>query len=336
MDRHDDDDDQHPNASRTVSAEPQASLAADLINVIRGFCMGAADTVPGVSGGTIALILGHYERLVAAISHFDLTALTQLRQGRFNEAARHVDLRFLAALAAGIGAGIVTLAGLMHWLLDYHMPETFAVFFGLLLASVWIVTTYIERWSPSRWSACGAGMVVALVICALPTGTGSSSLPYLFFCGAVAICAMILPGISGAFVLLLLGVYHQITGVIKDAVKGDFGIDALTQVVAFAIGCLFGLFAFTKLLRWLLEHYRDTTMAALMGLMIGSVAKLWPLQVPTPQTAALELKYRELHYVSPTQWPGSLLSLGLLAIAAAGIVTAIEWIATGRKHNPGK
>ncbi len=293
--------------------------------------MGAADAVPGVSGGTVALILGHYQRLVTAISHIDFEFLQMAKQRRFRAAAEHVDLRFLMALGLGIATGIVSLIGLVHWLLEFRYSETLAVFLGLVLASVWVVRCYVQAWKGSRIVAAMAGAVVAMGICLLPTSTGSASLPFLFLSGSIAICAMILPGISGAFVLLLLGVYQPITTVLKtffkDLVHGNFEWDAFIQIVVFCAGCGFGLLAFSRLLRWLLEHHGDVTMAGLIGLMIGSVGRLWPLQAPTPETADLEMKYRVMQYFSPADWSGtSMLTLIALAVAAALAVIVIEKI----------
>jgi putative membrane protein len=304
------------------------SLRGDLINAIRGFCMGAADTVPGISGGTIALIMGHYSRLVTAISHFDGKLIQLLRKRHIGLAAAHIDFRFLAALGGGILLGIVTLSGLMHYLLDVHLPETLSVFLGLLLASLWVVVQYVDRWSPSRIAACAAGIVVAAAIASLPTGHGSMSLPFLFLAASVAICAMILPGVSGAYVLLVLGVYHPITGLIKDLAKFQITAEGALQMVVFAAGCGFGILSFSRLLRHLLQRAPGVTMAALMGLMIGSVGRLWPLQVPTPATAALEPKFRVMQYVAPSDWQGSLTLLLLLAFGSAAIVLTIEWLAT--------
>jgi putative membrane protein len=314
-----------------VESDPIAhvpSLAGDLINVVRGFAMGAANAVPGVSGGTVALILGFYQRLVTAISHIDSTLFSLASRGKFRAAAAHVDLRFVAALGFGVAAGIVSLAGLMQWLLEYRMAETFAVFLGLILASVWLVNGWIDSWNLPRTAACLTGFACAVVISNLPPGSGSGSLWYLFVSGAVAICSMILPGISGAFVLLLFGIYHEITGLIKQAAKFDISVEAVTQIAVFAAGCLFGLLAFSRLLRWLLEHYRSATMAALLGLMIGSAAKLWPLQTATEETANLPFKLRVMQYVAPADWPGSLVSLIGLGIGSAIAVLAIEWLAT--------
>jgi len=315
-----------PNLTKTET------FRSDIIQVIRGFCMGAADTVPGVSGGTVALILGHYKRLVTAISNFDSTLFQFLRTGRIRAAAAHVDLRFLVALGAGIGLGVVSLAGAMHWLLDHKTPETLAVFFGLVLASLWVVKDYVDRWDGKNLLGLAVSAAIAFGITWLPSAETSLSLSYLFISASIAICAMILPGISGAFVLLLLGVYHPVTGMIKDAVRGHVDIAILTQLAVFASGCVFGLLAFSRLLRWLLEHHRSTTMAALMGLMVGSVGRLWPLQRPTAETLGLELKYREMQFVSPGEWPGGIGMLVILAFAAGALVIAAERVASRIPH----
>ena len=305
----------------------QHSLGHDLVNVARGFCMGAADTVPGVSGGTVALILGHYQRLVTAVSHVDATLLRLVLRRRFNTAARYIDLRFLIALGIGLMSGIVLLAGAMHWLLENRLPETFAVFFGLVLSSAVVVRREIDHWSRSLWWGLCCGIVAALAISFLPVlGEGTNGW-FLFAAGAVAICAMILPGISGAFVLLLLGAYHPITGLIKGVSRGELSLDSLLTIGVFALGCLTGLLAFSKVLRWLLEHHRGTTMATLLGLMIGSVARLWPLQVPTGETAALEMKFRQYVFVSPADWEGSLLLLAMLTATATATVLLAEFVA---------
>jgi putative membrane protein len=314
-----------------------ASITEDAVNVARGFCMGAADTVPGVSGGTVALILGHYQRLIDAVSRVDRAWFSLLAARRWHQAWQHIDARFLAAIGGGIGLGIVTLAGLMHWLLDEHLPATFAVFFGLIVASVVIVRRQVSRWTPACWLGLATGVVAALVIGRLSPTSGSDSLIYLFVSASVAICAMILPGISGAFILLLLGVYHPITGLIKDAAGGQITVTALTQLGTFGLGCLFGLLAFSKLLHWLLEHHRSLTMASLIGLMIGSVEKLWPLQVPTAETAHLKSKERVLQTVPISEWDGSLTLLAVLAVGAAAFVLVLDRIAPeeiGPQHAP--
>ena len=318
------------NSSRVPKDLRASRVGQDVINFFRGYCMGAADTVPGVSGGTIALILGHYQRLVASISRFDVALILLLRKRRFSEAVKHVDGRFLAMLAVGILAGVATLAGLMHWLLDHCLPQTLSVFLGLLLASVWIVQAYVDRWTLPRVVWFSTGFLLAIMISQLPEGAGDDSLPVLFGTASFAICAMILPGISGAFVLVVFGSYHTVTGLIKDFVRLDISAQGVLQLIAFGSGCLFGLLAFSRILNWLLEHFRGTTMAALMGLMVGSVAKLWPLQVPTPETAELELKDRVMQYVVPADWTGNLMTLVFLGLGSFVAVMAIEWYAKQR------
>ncbi|MEM8669557.1 MAG: DUF368 domain-containing protein [Planctomycetota bacterium] len=306
---------------------PNASFRGDLVNVARGFCMGAADSVPGVSGGTIALVLGHYRRLITAISHFDTTFISLLLKRDFRTAAARIDLRFLIALAIGILTGIVLLLSTMHWLMDHRMSETMSVFLGLMLASVWLVKGYVEKWSPVIVLALMAGIASAVIITLLPTSTADPSLPFLFIAAAVAICAMILPGISGAFVLLLLGVYQPISGLIKEAARGNITSEGLIQITIFASGCAIGLLAFSRGLRWMLDRHQSPTMAALMGLMIGSLGKLWPLQEATPETAQLESKFRVMQYISPAEYAGSIAWLITLAILAAVAVLVIEKIA---------
>ncbi|QDV63282.1 DUF368 domain-containing protein [Crateriforma conspicua] len=306
---------------------------ADFVNVVRGFFMGAADTVPGVSGGTVALILGHYQRLIAAISRIDGHFVSLAGRGKCVDAFAHIDGRFLVALAMGIACGIVSLAGLMHWLLDHRMAETLAVFLGLVLASVWVVRREIEVWTADRWIALGFGAVVAAGITMLAGSAGSLSLPYLFFSASIAICAMILPGISGAFIMLLLGVYYPVTGMVKDAAKLNFTPETLIKMAVFASGCLFGLLAFSKVLRFLLARFRDTTMAVLIGLMIGSVGRLWPFQVVTPETADLDFKARQFDYVSPAAFTGSVPIVIGCVIAGAAVVLIAESVASRLQHS---
>lgn len=286
--------------------------------------MGAADTVPGVSGGTVALILGHYTRLVTAISHFDRTALAMLGKRQWSKLIKHLDLIFLLLLGIGIILGIGTLSGAMHWMLDHHLPETFAAFLGFLLASVWIVKDKIRTWYFGTWLAFIGGAAAAIAISLLQPSTADASLGYLFVAGAVAICAMILPGISGAFVLLLFGVYHLITGIIKDTVKLQIELEALVSLGVFALGCGIGLLAFSKLLRHLLQHHRDLTMATLVGLMAGSVVKLYPLQRPTAETADWDLKDRVMESFSPARWDQPVWHLLIIVVVSAVVIGVIE------------
>ena len=311
---------------RRAATGRAGTITGDAVNVFRGFCMGAADTVPGVSGGTVALILGHYDRLIAAISHIDSDAVKMLAGGRFRALFEKLDLRFLIALAAGIVIGIGTLAGLMHWLLLHRMNETMAVFFGLVLASVWVVRRNVSKWTPGGYVALIVGAAIALAVSSIPASNGDIHLLYLFLSASIAICAMILPGISGAFVLLLLGVYEPVIGMVKQFFKLDIEPLLLLRLTVFTLGCGFGLLAFSRLLNYLLRHHRDVTMATLIGLMIGSVGRLWPLQVVTPETAGLELKFQETVYVTPAQYDGSVIVLIALAVIAGSVVLIADLV----------
>ena len=294
--------------------------------------MGAADTVPGVSGGTVALILGHYTRLVTAISRVDSTLLGLIRGGRWRHAARYLDVRFLAALLVGVLTGVVTLAGVMHHALEHYRPMTMAVFLGLMAASVWVVKDNVGRWSGSRWVALVVGGAVAVGVSRLPTGAVDPSPGYVFVAASVAICAMILPGISGAFVLLLFGVYKSVTGTIKEVARGNVDAAAAVRLVAFGGGCLFGLLAFTKLLKWLLANHRDVTMATLVGLMVGSVAKLWPLQRVIVDGQGVEL----VRMYGVGEWEGAVWPLIGAAVAAGLAVWFIERTFAGEPVEEGR
>jgi len=293
--------------------------------------MGAADIVPGVSGGTVALVLGHYQRLIGAISHIDSHVLSLVRKRQWSAAWKHIDGRFLFALGLGIVIGIGGLASLMHWLLEHRFAETMAVFFGLVLASGWVVAKIVHRWSAGCIAAMLASAFVAWLIGSLSPLGGEPSVPYLFLCASIAICAMILPGISGAFVLLLLGAYHPVTGMIKQFTQLDISVDIVFRLSVFGVGCLLGLAVFSRFLRYLLEHHSNMTFAALLGLMLGSLRKLYPLQLPTPETADLEFKERQWQVVAPSQWPGSITVLLVLIIASAAGVLLLNAFAANRK-----
>lgn len=295
----------------------------DIINSLRGLCMGAADIVPGVSGGTMALILGHYERLVAAIGSVDRKFVGLLLQRKLRLALEHIDFRFLAALGAGIVVGIVALASLMHYLLEHQQAYTYAVFFGLILGSSYIVARRLKRWQGQHLPLLVLGAVVAWQISVLSPIQGSLSPLNAFLAATVAICAMILPGISGAFVLLLLGLYHPITDLIKGLPRGELTLDGLVIIAAFGMGCLVGLLAFTRLLRWLLAHHHDSTMACLVGLMFGSLVKIWPFQQVIAETAELPFKEQRFELISPlassASWPLVLVLVVLATIGTLGL-----------------
>lgn len=305
-------------------SEARDSLGNDAKNVGRGLLMGAADIVPGVSGGTMALILGIYERLITAISHVDLELANLARQGRIADAIEHADLRFLATLLAGIGLGVVSLASLMHYLLEHEMAATFGLFFGLILASSWLVAKLIEQWSPVEVAAALFGVGFAFWLTGLVPVVANPTYPYVFFAGSVAICAMILPGISGAFVLLILGMYYHVTGVLKGLASGAISGDAIATLVVFGTGCVTGILVFSRVLRFLLDRYHSVTMAVLCGFMFGSLRKIWPFKIEIDPDPAKDFKERIFGNVPPWDAPdGVLIPVVMIAVGIA-LVLVLE------------
>lgn len=267
----------------------------------------------------MALILGHYERLVTAISHVDTTLIGLVRQGKFVEAMKHMDFRFLAAVGLGMASGILALASLMHYLLEHHLEYTYAVFSGMILVSSYLVARRLGswNWATGIWTVIGA--VFAWQVCLQQPLHGELTPMSAFLCASVAICAMILPGISGAFVLLLLGVYHPVTELLKGLPKGQVTFDGLVIIASFVLGCLAGLLAFSRVLRWLLTNKHDATLACLVGLMIGSLYKIWPFQQATEETAGLPFKEQQFQHLWPAESSASGFAVvGLALVAAVG------------------
>ncbi|NPA37649.1 MAG: DUF368 domain-containing protein [Chlorobi bacterium] len=259
------------------------SFSSILYTVLKGIAMGAANVIPGVSGGTIALITGIFERLINALKSFDLTAAKLLFSGKFKEFANHIDLYFLIALFSGVGIAIITLARLFKFLFENYPVYIWAFFFGLVLASVYYVATTVNKWSLSAVLSFLAGTAVAMTITFLKPGTEDSSFLYLLLCGVVAICSMILPGLSGSFVLLLMGNYKL---VMVDAIN-DLNISVLLPV---GIGAIGGLLLFSHFLSWLLKKYHDQTIATLAGFILGSLGILWPWKESITKTFGEKVK----------------------------------------------
>lgn len=234
---------------------------------LTGFAMGAADIVPGVSGGTMAFILGIYETLLNAIKSFDLTAVRLLLARRFGALFDHISFRFLLAVGLGILTAIFALSSLLHSALETHPLFVFAFFGGLVIASIVGIGVNI-RWNAATAIALIVGTVVAFWLVGLnPLETADHSPLVLFFSGMIAIMAMILPGISGSFILLILGQYQFVLGAVK-----SFDI---VSIGALALGCVVGILGFARILSWLLRHHEQVTIAALVGFMIGSLRKIW-------------------------------------------------------------
>lgn len=243
-------------------------MTARLFLFLKGMAMGAADLVPGVSGGTIAFITGIYEELITTIRSFNLKALKVLFKEGPVPFWKHINATFLLVLLLGIGTSVVALAKLISYLLIYHEKWVFAFFFGLVLASFFYLLKQIKKFNFLNIIAMILATAVSFWITMLEPGQGSDTYSYIFISGLIAICAMILPGISGSFILLLLGSYEVVLGAIK-----DFN---LIKITIFALGCIVGLLSFSHLLNYLFKHYKSLIMAVLTGFLLGALNKLWP------------------------------------------------------------
>ena len=238
---------------------------------VRGLAMGAADIVPGVSGGTIALITGIYERLLGAIVSADSDALSMALSGRWNALWNRIDGGFLSILLLGILTSIFSMASGIHWLLTNYPQPLWSFFSGLILVSaVLLIRDEVTLNSVDRLAGFTFGVCIAVGAALMPPVSFLAGLPGLFFAGAIAICAMILPGISGSFLLVLMGMYEQVLSAIKTL--------QLTELLVLAAGCMTGLLLFARLLQHCLHCYRALAMAFLSGVLMGSLVVVWPWQ----------------------------------------------------------
>ncbi|MFT5781902.1 MAG: putative membrane protein [Pseudomonas sp.] len=292
----------------------------------KGIAMGAADVVPGVSGGTVAFITGIYDELLRSLANFP-QAIGLLLRGRIAAAWQAANATFLLVLLAGILTSVLSLARLITYLLAEQPIPVWSFFFGLIVVSSHLVSREIQRWNWNRGVsfACGAGFAYWITV-ATPMQLGDD--PFTLFCaGAIAICAMILPGISGSFILVLLGLY----GVVLAAVNN---LNVLL-LGFFASGCLLGLISFASLLRWVLTRWRDLSLAFLTGLMLGSLNKIWPwketftwridshgAQLPLLQGNLSPVRFAELSGQDP-----QVMMAVALAVCGVVLVLGLEWLA---------
>lgn len=235
---------------------------------LKGISMGAADIVPGVSGGSIALITGIYEKLLDSIKSIDQVALGHLFRFEIKKLWEHINGKFLLTLLIGILTSIFTLSKIITYLMEYHPIPLWSFFCGLIIISAIIILRDIGQWTIAVVFAILIGTATAFWITGLPPVGSPDALWFTFVAGAIAICAMILPGISGSFLLLILGQYERILAAVSEK-------NILTLAV-FAFGCLVGLLSFSRLISWLLKNYHAVTIGLLSGFMLGSVNKLWP------------------------------------------------------------
>ena len=243
---------------------------------VKGACMGAADVIPGVSGGTIAFITGIYDDLLASINAIDATALKMFFAGKFKEFWKHINGSFLLSLFCGIGFSVMTLAGIMQYLLEHHPIQTWAFFFGLIVASSIFILRGIKGWNLKAVLFLVLGVVLGVTVCTLSPTTTPDALWFIFLSGAIAICAMILPGISGSFILLILGKYQYIMSAITGLTSGEAIGESIVVIGVFAVGAVCGILSFSRFLHWLLGRFHKETLLVLAGFIIGSLVKVWP------------------------------------------------------------
>ena len=300
-----------------------------LILALKGMAMGAADVVPGVSGGTIAFILGIYEELIATLNTINFSLLKQLKSEGFKSVWKKANGSFLVTLLSGVFVSVISLAKGVEWLLEHHPILLWSFFFGFVFASILYVGKQIKiRLTDFKLvlaMAIGAG--VAYFITTLnPSETSDSNL-FLFLAGALAICAMILPGISGAFILVIIGAYSPVLEALNTR---DF-----KTILIIGVGAVMGLLSFSKLLKWLFETYHRLTLAVITGFMIGSLNKIWPWKIPLTfrtNSKGIEIPLNEKS-VSPFNFDGDpqlIQAIGLMAIGVL-IILVLEKISIKKK-----
>lgn len=300
-------------------------IKASFALVLKGMAMGAANVIPGVSGGTIALITGIFERLINAIKNINLTAVRLLFKGDFRLFAQQVDLIFLVLVFMGVGTAIISLAKLLEFLFLNYPIFVWSFFFGLILASVWFVGKTVKKWHTFSILSLIVGVAIAASISIMSPASENSDTWYLFICGIIAMCSMILPGLSGSFVLLLLGNYHL---VMIQAVS-QFRLEILIPVGA---GAVIGLIAFSHVLSWLLKRFPDSTIAILTGFILGSAGIVWPWKTAISETFGDKIKVIGYDWYWPPLDAGFWLAC-LLFFAGIGTIYLTEKLAVTKPVN---
>jgi putative membrane protein len=298
---------------------------------LKGIAMGGADIIPGVSGGTIAFITGIYERLLNAIKSIDAEALKLLAALRIKEFWQHIDGKFLITLLLGILVSILSLAQLISVLLEQYPVQLWSFFFGLIVIASFSVAREIKRWNGGVLLAGFIGIAIAYFITVASPSETPTALWFIFLSGAIAICAMILPGISGSFILLILGKYTYIINAIKE-------LDILT-IIVFGLGCVVGLLSFSRVVSWLLKRHHDVAVSLLAGFMLGSLNKIWPWKIVTEyridshgvEQPFLTKNVMPTEYFTQTGQEPFIMQALLFAMLGVGIVVILEKIAARNK-----
>lgn len=293
--------------------------------------MGAADVVPGVSGGTVAFITGIYDELLHSIRAVDVDAFRLLLRLRFADLWKKINGNFLLTLLAGIATSLVSLAQVVIYLLNHYPILIWSFFFGLILISAPLVLREIKKWHPGTGVAFVIGISIAYAVTVLSPTQTPEALWFVFIAGMLAICAMILPGISGAFILLLIGKYQFIITALIEL--------NIPVILVFAVGCVVGLMGFSRFLTWILEHYHHATISLLAGFMLGSLNKVWPwrhvLEYATnskgEQVAVFDKSVLPWNYLSMTGKDPQLFQAIFMMALGVCIVVLIDKIATRLK-----
>lgn len=295
-----------------------------LLLYFKGLLMGAADIVPGVSGGTMALITGIYKELISSIDQISLKQIGLLQKEGFTAFWKGVNGSFLLPLFLGIASGIIFLSGAITYLLDQHPILLWSFFFGLILASIYVLIKQFSLKTFTHYSLLLLGFIIAFGITQLKPAGASNNLLYLFFSSMIAIIAMILPGISGAFIFILLGVYKEVLATVKGAITVllDFNWMSFkavyTRVVVIGLGIVIGLKLFSRLLTWLFNHKKEATLSVLIGFMIGALPKIWPWK----QSKIIENQTINTN-VNPLDFDGNPqlgIAIGLVILGAATLI----------------
>lgn len=316
-----------------------SNFIKNVIVALKGFLMGAANVVPGVSGGTMALLTGIYQDIIDALNSVMVPETWKnLLHGKFKDFWKNINGTFLMWLAIGVLVSVLSLAKLMEYVITWYPIQTWGFFFGMIAASALVMLMGIKNWKTSDivWAICGG--ILGVVVCTLsPTQTPDNSL-FIFICGAIAICTMILPGVSGSFVLLIMGKYEYIMSAINDL--------NIPVLIVFGLGCIVGILAFAKFLHWLLDKFERQTMLVLIGFVIGSLIKVWPWNDPNAiltaqflhngldeasaqdaidllvsSGAPLKQAINDMHVAAATIW-------AILGVAAVG---ALEYFGSNKK-----
>jgi len=308
-----------------------------LLLVLKGAAIGAANVIPGVSGGTMAFITGVYERLIRALSCFDVEMLGMAKRREFRAVAQKLDLVFLIQIMIGVALGIVTLGLILKPMFENYPKQTWGFFFGLILASIYYVGRMVSRWSPGVIVALVIGMAIAGGVSVLPPAQENTNFFYLMLCGAVAMCSMVLPGVSGSYVLLLMGNYQLIMlEIVPGVLRGN--LEKIGLLVPIGLGAVIGLLAFAKLLRWIFREFHNVAVSLLTGFVAGSLVVIWPWKDEVIEVFRAGEREKEkvtgYDWYLPNMADGSTWTIIALIVAGAVLVFGIEWAGSKFSKKP--